>query len=97
MRRVGLVLLFWLSSATATLAAVVSWGGLGRYIVDGFAQQDNVQLFCGALLVAVLSVATELVLAGAQRALTPGGRPVTGRRARRTSALPGAAAAPEAA
>jgi osmoprotectant transport system permease protein len=83
--------------ATATLAAVVSWGGLGRYIVDGFAQQDNVQLFCGALLVAGLSLATELVLAAAQRALTPGGMGMARRRARKTSVLPGAAAAPEAA
>ena len=32
--------------ATATLAAVVGWGGLGRFIVDGFGQQDYVQLFC---------------------------------------------------
>jgi len=29
--------------ATATLAAVVSWGGLGRFIVDGFGQQDTVR------------------------------------------------------
>src|SRR5437763_1050569 len=59
--------------ATATLAAVVSWGGLGRYIVDGFGQQDNVQLFCGAVLVALLSVLTELALGLLQRRLTPGG------------------------
>jgi osmoprotectant transport system permease protein len=26
--------------ATATLGALVAWGGLGRFIVDGFAQQD---------------------------------------------------------
>ena len=47
--------------ATATLAAVVSWGGLGRYIVDGFGQRDNVQLFCGAVMVALLSVLTEKI------------------------------------
>jgi len=29
--------------ATATLAALVAGGGLGRYIVDGFALQDNGQ------------------------------------------------------
>jgi osmoprotectant transport system permease protein len=83
--------------ATATLAAVVAWGGLGRYIVDGFGQQDNVQLFCGALLVAVLSVLTELALGFLQRRLTPGGVRLRGRRGRQTSTLPGAAAAPEAA
>lgn len=59
--------------ATASLAAYVAWGGLGRYIVDGIAEQDNVKLFAGALLVAVLSLLTELVLSGLQRALTPKG------------------------
>ena len=83
--------------ATATLAAVVAWGGLGRFIVDGFGQQDTVQLFCGAVMVAVLSVATELVLGAVQRALTPGGVRLGRRTERRVSALPGAAAAPEAA
>lgn len=59
--------------ATATLAAVVAWGGLGRYIVDGLAQQDNVKVFAGAVLVAVLSVLAELFLAVVQRLLTPAG------------------------
>jgi len=80
--------------ATATLAAVVSWGGLGRFIVDGFAQQDNVQLFCGAAMVALLSLATELVLAAVQRAATPGGE---GRRGGRRRVHPGTAVSPEAA
>ena len=59
--------------ATATLAALVAWGGLGRYIVDGLAQQDYVQLFAGALLVAGVSVLTELVLGGLQRLIVPVG------------------------
>ncbi len=59
--------------ATATLAALVAWGGLGRYIIDGFAQQDYVQLFAGALLVALLSIAVELTLAGLQRWTMPAG------------------------
>ncbi len=59
--------------ATATLAAVVASGGLGRYIVDGFAIQDYPQVFGGALLVAVLALVTEALLAGTQRALTPVG------------------------
>ena len=45
--------------ATATLGAIVAGGGLGRYIVDGFALQDSVQVFAGALLVGLLAVATE--------------------------------------
>lgn len=59
--------------ATATLAALVAWGGLGRYIVDGIAQRDFVQVFAGAVLVAVLSLLTELVLAGLQRFIVPRG------------------------
>jgi osmoprotectant transport system permease protein len=56
--------------ATATLAAVVAWGGLGRFIVDGLAQRDNVQVFCGALLVAALALAAEFALSRVQRAVT---------------------------
>jgi len=59
--------------ATATLAAVVGWGGLGTFIVTGLATQDYVQLFAGALLVAALSFLTEVGLAGLQRAVTPQG------------------------
>ncbi len=67
--------------ATATLAALVAWGGLGRYIVDGLSQLDYVQVFAGAVLVAALAGATELTLAALQRALTPAGL----RRSRRAS------------
>ena len=56
--------------ATATLAAVTAWGGLGRFIVDGFGQRDNVAVFAGALLVAVLALGTELGLGALQRRLT---------------------------
>jgi osmoprotectant transport system permease protein len=59
--------------ATATLAAVVGWGGLGTYIVGGLDQQDHVQLFAGALLVALLALLTEVGLGLVQRALTPNG------------------------
>jgi len=80
--------------ATATLAAVVAWGGLGRFIVDGFAQRDNPQLVAGAILVALLSLLTELALGALQRAVTPPGlrrSPAAGRRGA-ISTLPGAAA-----
>jgi osmoprotectant transport system permease protein len=63
--------------ATATLAAVVAWGGLGRYIVDGFAQRDDVQIFAGAILVAGLAMLAELALAGLQWLATPA--PMRGR------------------
>ena len=60
--------------ATATIAAYVSLGGLGRYIIDGQAQRDYVQMAGGAVLVAVLAVAVELALQGLARVTTPGPR-----------------------
>jgi osmoprotectant transport system permease protein len=59
--------------ATATLAAFIGEGGLGRYIVDGRAVQDNVTIVAGAFVVALLSVFTELGLGAVQRAVTPRG------------------------
>jgi osmoprotectant transport system permease protein len=53
--------------ATATLAAVLGAGGLGRLIIDGIAQQDDPQLFAGAALVALLAIGTELMFARLQR------------------------------
>lgn len=64
--------------ATATLAALVAWGGLGRFIVDGLGRRDFVMVFAGALLVAALSSATEAVLAGVQWLVTPRGLRDTG-------------------
>jgi len=49
--------------ATATLGAVFGGGGLGRFIIQGQARQDNARLWAGAILVAVLAVAAELVFA----------------------------------
>ena len=59
--------------ATATLAAVVGWGGLGRYIYDGSRVHDNERLFAGALLVALLAIAVELSLALVQHFVVPKG------------------------
>jgi osmoprotectant transport system permease protein len=62
--------------ATATLAALVAGGGLGRYIVDGFALQRYDRLVAGALLVAILALVTERAFTIAQRAFERrGGRP----------------------
>ncbi|GAC1328914.1 MAG: ABC transporter permease [Mycobacteriales bacterium] len=60
--------------ATATLAAYVSAGGLGRYIVDGFAQADTPKIYAGALLVALLALVVELGLGLLQRRFSPLGR-----------------------
>lgn len=53
--------------ATATLGAILSTGGLGRYIVDGFAQRDYPQMVSGALLVMVLVLGSEAIFAILQR------------------------------
>src|SRR6266567_6254037 len=47
-------------AATATLGAVVGWGGLGRYIVDGFATQNTPELLGGAILVAALAIVIDV-------------------------------------
>ncbi|HMO12348.1 MAG TPA: ABC transporter permease subunit [Actinotalea sp.] len=57
--------------ATIPLAALVGGGGLGVIINDGFALQRYGQVLAGGLLVAALSLTTELVLGGLQRVLTP--------------------------
>ena len=57
--------------ATATLAAAPGGGGLGRFLIDGFAVRDFAQIFSGALLVAVLAIITEVGFAVLQRAVAP--------------------------
>jgi osmoprotectant transport system permease protein len=59
--------------ATATLAALIAGGGFGRYIVDGFALQDQAMLVAGAILVAVLAVLTERGFTLAERRLVSPG------------------------
>lgn len=59
--------------ATATLGALVAWGGLGRYIIDGFSQQDFVELLVGAILVATLSILTDAFFGLLARRLAPRG------------------------
>ncbi len=61
--------------STATIAAYVSLGGLGRYIVDGLYQRDYEKVVGGATLVAVMALATLAVFwAVARLALSPGVR-----------------------
>ena len=59
--------------ATAPLGALVGWGGLGRYIIDGLAQFDLVRVFAGALLVALLAVITEVAFSALERVVLPHG------------------------
>jgi osmoprotectant transport system permease protein len=59
--------------ATATLGAIVAWGGLGRYIIDGFAVQDNGEILFGALAVGLLALLAEVGFSAIQRNTTPKG------------------------
>ncbi len=68
--------------ATATIAAYVSLGGLGRMVFDGQAQQLYPKMVTGALLVALLAMATDLVLALVQRTIVSRGLSGRYRRAR---------------
>jgi osmoprotectant transport system permease protein len=57
--------------ATATLGAYVGFGGLGAFIVEGFAIQDDAKLLTGAILVALVVFVVELVFGWLQRHFTP--------------------------
>ncbi|MFG3246429.1 ABC transporter permease [Streptomyces sp. NPDC048187] len=61
--------------STATIAAYVSLGGLGRYIIDGLYQRDYEKVVGGATLVAVLALVTlALFWAAGRFAVSPGVR-----------------------
>jgi osmoprotectant transport system permease protein len=57
--------------ATATLAALIGGGGLGRFIIDGFHTNDIPMVVSGAVLVALLSILTEASFAMIERAVRP--------------------------
>jgi osmoprotectant transport system permease protein len=63
--------------ATATIAAYIGLGGLGRYLVDGIALGDYPRTVGGAVLVAVLAVLLDGVVALVQRRVVSPG--LTGR------------------
>jgi osmoprotectant transport system permease protein len=66
--------------ATATIAAYVSLGGLGRFVFDGQAQQDYPQMASGALLVALLAMLADFLLSLLQRGIVSRG--ISGRYAK---------------
>jgi osmoprotectant transport system permease protein len=61
------------SVGTATLAAFVGGGGLGDPIVAGLALADTRMILSGAVPAALLAVLVDVVLARAERWLTPAG------------------------
>ena len=73
--------------ATATIAAMVAGPGLGRVITDGFFRSDYAKGIAGAVVVAVVALALELLSAGVQRGVDPTRRK-TGRRADARTAQP---------
>ncbi|MBV8933996.1 MAG: ABC transporter permease [Kutzneria sp.] len=59
--------------STATIAAFVGVGGLGRYVFDGLAVQDYAQVASGAVLVAALAIIVDVLFIGLQRlVVSPG-------------------------
>jgi osmoprotectant transport system permease protein len=63
--------------ATATIAAVVGLGGLGRFVIDGLSVRDTPQTASGAILVALLALTVDMALALVQRSVVSRG--LTGR------------------
>jgi osmoprotectant transport system permease protein len=59
--------------ATATIAAFAGLGGLGRFIIDGFAVSDDAQVYGGSVVVAVLALLGEGLFALAQQSVRPAG------------------------
>ncbi|MFF8586160.1 ABC transporter permease [Streptomyces althioticus] len=61
--------------STATIAAYVSLGGLGRYVIDGLYQRNYEKVVGGATLVAVLALITLALFWAVERfAVSPGVR-----------------------
>lgn len=61
--------------ATVTLAAYVTLGGLGQYIIKGIALRDYVAVLGGAILVTVLALVLDGLFALVQRAVLSGPNP----------------------
>jgi osmoprotectant transport system permease protein len=70
--------------ATATIAAFVALGGLGRFLIDGLAVLDYSEMLAGAVLVALLAIVLDGVFAVLRRLVVSDG--LTGRVRRATTA-----------
>jgi osmoprotectant transport system permease protein len=65
--------------ATATIAAYIGLGGLGRYIIDGLATENYGEVAGGAALVVVLALAVQAFFIGVRRLVVPAGLRQQGR------------------
>jgi osmoprotectant transport system permease protein len=59
--------------STATIAAYIGLGGLGRYIIDGLASNDYAEVAGGAAVIVVLALLVQLFFVGLRRLLVPAG------------------------
>jgi osmoprotectant transport system permease protein len=59
--------------ATATIAAYIGLGGLGRYIIDGLATNNYGEVAGGALFVVLLALAVQAVFVGVRWLAVPAG------------------------
>jgi len=75
--------------ATATLAATVGLGGLGRFLIDGLTVRDYGQMAGGSVVVAVLALAVDGLVAVLQRLVVSRG--LTDRERRRPRSVTSAA------
>ena len=66
-------------ASTATIAAEIGLGGLGRFIIDGLASNEYGPVAGGALLVVVLAVLVLALFAGLNRLVVPAGLRSQGR------------------
>jgi osmoprotectant transport system permease protein len=59
--------------ATATIAAEIGVGGLGRFIIDGLAANNYGEVAGGAAVIVVLALLVQLAFTGLRRLVTPTG------------------------
>lgn len=59
--------------ATATIAAYIGLGGLGRYIIDGLASNNYGEVAGGAAVIVVLALAVQVLFVGLRRLVVPTG------------------------
>jgi osmoprotectant transport system permease protein len=59
--------------STATIAAYISLGGLGRYIIDGLATNNYGEVAGGAALVVLLALVVQFAFSGLARLIVPAG------------------------
>jgi osmoprotectant transport system permease protein len=57
--------------ATATIAAEIGLNGLGRYIIDGLAQDNYGEVAGGAVLVVILALVVQVIFVGLRYLIVP--------------------------